>query len=229
MEHPFMILAWLLEKVGLGGFAHHYPHVIYSWLIILFLLVTAKLAVGAVKMVPTGGQNLFEAVIGGLEDFAVDIMGEDGRPYFPLVATLLIYILAMNWIGLIPGMLAPTSNINTPLSMALVVFVVTHFIGIKEHGFKYIKHFTGPMVALAPLMLPIELIGHLARVLSLTFRLFGNIIGEDLVIAILFMLAGLFFAPLPMMFLGIFTSFVQAFIFSLLTMLYIAGAIEEAH
>jgi F-type H+-transporting ATPase subunit a len=129
----------------------------------------------------------------------------------------------------VPGLYAPTSNVNTPLSMAIVVFIVTQAIGIKEHGFKYIKHFIGPMWAIAPIMLPIEIIGHFARVLSLTFRLFGNILGEDLVVAILFMLAGMFFAPLPMMFLGIFTSFVQAFIFSLLTMLYIAGAIEEAH
>ena len=229
MEHPFMILVWILDGVGLGDFAHHYPHVIYSWLIMLFLCVVAKLAVGTVKMVPTGGQNFFEAVVGGFEDFAVDVMGEHGRPYFPMVATLFFYILVMNWMGLLPGMLAPTSNINTPLAMAICVFFLTHIIGIKEHGFHYIKHFMGPVTAMAPLMFPIEVIGHLARVLSLTFRLFGNVLGEDLVVGILFLLAGMFFAPLPMMFLGIFTSFVQAFIFSLLTMLYIAGSLEEAH
>ena len=229
MEHPFMILAWLLDKLGLGGFAHHYPNVIYSWLIMLFLCVAAKLAVGAVKMVPTGGQNFFEVVVGGFEDFAIDVMGEEGRPYFPLVATLFFYILCMNLIGLVPGMYSPTANINTPLSMAIVVFVVTQAVGIKEHGFKYIRHFTGSSWLLAPLMLPIEIIGHLARVLSLTFRLFGNIMGEDLVLAILMFLAGLYLAPLPMMGMAIFTSLVQAFIFSLLTMLYIAGSLEEAH
>ena len=159
----------------------------------------------------------------------VDIMGEEGRPYFPLVFTLFIYILFMNWLGLVPGMFSPTANINTPLSMALVVFVATHIVGIKQHGFHYVKHFMGPVAALAPLMIIIEIIGHLARVLSLTFRLFGNILGEDLVVAILFFLAGMFLAPLPMMALGIFTCFVQAFIFSLLTMLYIAAALEEAH
>ncbi len=192
-----MLLVWLLDQLGLGTFAHHYPNVVYSWFIMLVLCVAAKLAVGTVRMVPTGGQNLLEVVIGGLEDFAVDVMGEEGRPYFPMVATLFLYILAMNWIGLIPGMYAPTSNINTPLSMALCVFVLTHFIGIKEHGFKYLKHFTGPMLALAPLMIPIEIIGHLARVLSLTFRLFGNILGEDLVVAILFLLAGISSPPSP--------------------------------
>jgi F-type H+-transporting ATPase subunit a len=229
MEHPFLILPWLLDFVGLGEFAHHYPQITYSAFIALLLCVTAKLAVGTVKMIPSGGQNFMEAVIGNYEDFAIDVMGEEGRPYIPLVTTLFLYILIMNWSGLVPGLYAPTSNVNTPLSMAIVVFIVTQAIGIKEHGFKYIKHFIGPMWAIAPIMLPIEIIGHFARVLSLTFRLFGNILGEDLVVAILFMLAGMFFAPLPMMFLGIFTSFVQAFIFSLLTMLYIAGAIEEAH
>ncbi len=229
MEHPILFLQLLLDAVGLGEFAHHYPNVIYSWLVILFLIVAAKLAVGAVKMVPSGGQNFFEVVIGGFEDFMVDVMGHEGRPYFPIIFTIFIYILLMNWSGLIPGMFSPTSNINTPLSMAIPVLAVTFYIGFKEHGGKYIKHFLGPVPALAPLMFPIEVIGHFARVLSLTFRLFGNILGEDLVLAILFFLAGAYLAPLPMMFLAIFTSFVQAFIFALLTMLYFAAAIEEAH
>lgn len=229
MEHPLLLLTVLLEKIGLGNFAHAYPHVIYSWLVMLILIVAAKLATRTIKMVPTGGQNFFEAVLGGFENFSVDVMGEHGRPYFPIVATLFLYILIMNWIGLVPGMLSPTSNVNTPLSMALAVFVITVFVGVKSHGLHYIKHFTGPFWWLAPLMLPIEIIGFLARVISLTLRLFGNVMGEDLVMIILFFLAGSFLAPLPMMMLGLFTCFVQAFIFSLLTMLYLAGALEEAH
>jgi F-type H+-transporting ATPase subunit a len=225
MEHPFLLLPWLLEKVHV----YFYTNVLYSWLIIVLLVVVGKLAVGTVKMIPSGGQNLFEVVLGGFEDFMIDVMGHEGRPYFPLIGTLFLYILAMNWIGLIPGMGSPTADINTPLSMALVVFITTHAVGIKHHGAKYIKHFMGPVGWLAPLIFPIELVSHLSRVLSLTFRLFGNVLGEDLVLAILMMLAGAFFAPLPMMFLAIFTSFVQAFIFSLLTMLYISGSIEHAH
>ncbi len=229
MEHPLLLLNLVLEKLGLGAFAHHYPHVVYTWLLMIVILIGAKLAVGSVKMIPSGAQNLLEAVIGGFEDFMVDVMGEHGRPYYPLIATIFFFILFMNWFGLLPGMLSPTSNINTPLAIALVVFFMTHYVGIKEHGIHYIKHFTGPFWWLAPIMLPIEVIGHCARVLSLTLRLFGNIMGEDLVLAILFVLAGMFFAPLPMMVLAIFTSFVQAFIFALLAMLYIAGALEEAH
>ena len=113
--------------------------------------------------------------------------------------------------------------------MALCIFIFTHYLGVKYHGVKYIKHFIGPVPALAPLFLPIELIGHSARVLSLTLRLFGNIMGEDLVLAILLMLAGDFLAPLPMMFLAVFTSTVQAFIFALLSMMYFAASMEEAH
>jgi F-type H+-transporting ATPase subunit a len=229
MEHPLLFLPMLFEAVGLGDWAHHNLNVIYSWLVMLILIILAKLGASSIKMVPSGGQNFFEVLVGGWEDFMVDVMGEEGRPYFPLIFTLFFYILLMNWMGLVPGMMAPTSNINTPLSMALIVFVATHIVGFKEHGLHYGKHFVGPVAALAPLMIPIEIIGHLARVLSLTFRLFGNILGEDLVVAILFVLAGFFLAPLPMMVLGIFTSFVQAFIFSLLSMLYISAALEEAH
>jgi F-type H+-transporting ATPase subunit a len=180
-------------------------------------------------IVPAGGQNFFELLIGNLEEFMVDITGEEGRAFFPFIATLFIYILMCNLIGLVPGFFSPTANINTTLSMALCTFIFTHYLGVKYHGVKYIKHFLGPVPALAPLFLPIELIGHSARVMSLTLRLFGNIMGEDLVLAILLMLAGSFLAPLPMMFLAVFTSVVQAFIFALLSMMYFAGSMEHAH
>ena len=125
--------------------------------------------------------------------------------------------------------MSPTANINTTLSLALCTFAYTHYLGVKYHGAKYIKHFLGPIPALAPLFFPIEIIGHFARVLSLTLRLFGNIMGEDLVLAILLFLAGMFLAPLPMMFLAVFTSVVQAFVFTLLSMMYFAGSMEHAH
>jgi F-type H+-transporting ATPase subunit a len=229
MEHPIFFITKLMESIGLGHFAHAYPHVTYTWLIMLLLIVFSLLAVRSVKMVPAGGQNLFEMVISGIEDFQVGVMGEHGRSVFPLIATLGLFIFLSNVIGLIPGFYSPTASINTTLSCALIVFCTTHIIGIKVHGFKYIKQFLGPIWWMAPLMLPIEIIGHLSRVLSLTLRLFGNIMGEDLVLGILLLLAGKFLAPLPMMFLAIFTSFVQAFIFALLSMMYISAAMEEAH
>lgn len=229
MEHPILFLQYVFNLFGLGDFAHHYPWVVYSWLVMIFLVVVGRLATAGIKMVPTGAQNLFEPIIEGLENFMVDVMGEEGRPYFPLIGTLFIYIFVMNLLGLIPGMFSSTANLNTTLSMALVVFFMTHYIGIRRHGFKYVKHFMGPVWWLSPLMIPIEVISHLSRVLSLTFRLFGNIFAEELVLAILIMLAGQFLAPFPLIFLFMFNSFVQAFIFTMLTMMYLSGAIEEAH
>ena len=229
MEHPLLLLSLILEAVGLGHFAHANPHVVYSWLVMILLVIFAWIAGKGVQMIPGKAQNVFEVIIDGIENFQLEMMGEEGRPYFPLIATIGIYVFACNLMGLVPGMFSPTANINTTLSIALVTFFTTHYVGIKCHGFKYIKHFMGPLLPLAPIMVPIEIISHLSRVLSLTLRLFGNIMGEDLVVAILMILAGKFLAPLPMMGLAIFTSFVQAFIFALLSMLYIGGAIEEAH
>jgi F-type H+-transporting ATPase subunit a len=225
MEHPILFLDLLT-----GAFKLHIPpHVTYTWLIMLLLLGLGILASRSVSLVPAGAQNVFELIVGGLEEFMVEITGEEGRAFFPFIGTLFVYILVCNLIGLIPGFLSPTSNINTPLSMALCTFIFTHYLGIRYHGVKYIKHFLGPIPWLAPLFFPIEIIGHTARVLSLTLRLFGNIMGEDLVLAILLLLAGKFLAPLPMMFLAVFTSTVQAFIFTLLSMMYFAGSMEHAH
>jgi F-type H+-transporting ATPase subunit a len=225
MEHPILFLDLLTGALNV----HIPPHVTYTWFAMLLLLGLGYLASRSISLVPAGAQNVFELLVGGLEEFMVEITGEEGRAFFPFIATLFLFIWICNLIGLIPGFLSPTSNINTPLSMALCTFVFTHYLGIKYHGFKYIKHFLGPIPWLAPLFFPIEIIGHSARILSLTLRLFGNIMGEDLVLAILLLLAGKFLAPLPMMFLAVFTSTVQAFIFTLLAMMYFAGSMEHAH
>jgi len=225
MEHPILFLDLLFGKFGL----HIPPHVTYAVVVSLILLGLGTLAARKISLVPTGAQNVFELIVGGLEDFMVEITGEEGRAFYPYICTVFLFIMFCNLIGLIPGFLSPTANINTTLSLALCTFAYTHYLGIKYHGAKYIKHFLGPIPALAPLFLPIEIIGHFARVLSLTLRLFGNIMGEDLVLAILLFLAGMFLAPLPMMFLAVFTSVVQAFVFTLLSMMYFAGSMEHAH
>jgi F-type H+-transporting ATPase subunit a len=229
MEHPYLFLVKLFEAIGLAHFAHAYPHVIYSWFVILLLIVFAVLATRKIEMIPTKAQNIFEIIISGMEEFMVDITGEEGRWFFPIIATIFIYVATCNLLGLVPGFYPPTASINTTAACAIPVFLFTHFIGIKYHGLKYIKHFLGPVWWLIPIILPIELIGHMARILSLSFRLFGNITGHELVLAILFMLAGAFFAPLPIMAMGIFVALVQAFVFFLLAIMYFAGAMEEAH
>ena len=225
MEHPILFLDLFFEKFGL----HIPPHVSYAVLVALILLGLGWLASRRISLVPKGAQNVFELVVGGLEDFMVDVTGEEGRAFFPFIASIFLFILLCNLIGLIPGFYSPTSNVNTTLALALCTFFYTHYLGVKYHGVKYIKHFLGPIPALAPLFFIIEIVGHFARVLSLTLRLFGNIMGEDIVLTILLLLAGAFLAPLPMMFLAVFTSVVQAFVFTLLSMMYFAGAMEHAH
>jgi F-type H+-transporting ATPase subunit a len=229
VEHPYLIFVKLFEFIGLGHFAHAYPHVIYSWVVMLLLVGLGFLGAKGIAMVPTKMQNLFEIIVSGIEDFMVDITGEEGRWLFPLVATIFVYIFIGNLIGLVPGFFPPTASLNTTLSCALVVVVFTHIIGVKYHGIGYIKHFLGPVWWMIPIIFPIELIGHLARILSLSFRLFGNMMGHELVLAILFGLAGAFFAPLPIMALGIFVALVQAFVFFLLSIMYFTGAMEHAH
>jgi F-type H+-transporting ATPase subunit a len=227
--HPYLFLVKLFEAIGLGHFANAYPHVIYSWFVMIILIILGAVAAKGISMIPTKAQNVFEILISGIEEFMVDITGEEGRWLFPISATIFIYIVVCNLIGLVPGFLPPTASVNTTLSCAIPVVIFTHVIGVKYHGVKYIKHFMGPVWWLAPLIFVIEIIGHAARILSLSIRLFGNMMGHELVLGILFFLAGLFLAPLPIMALGIFVAVVQAFVFFLLSIMYFTGAMEHAH
>lgn len=240
MEHPIFFISLLLEKLGLPivhdfGEAHTIlekvllPHITYTWLVMIFLVVVIKMLLRRIELVPRGAQNFFEVVIGGMEEFMVDVTGDEGRFVFPLIGTLAFYILLCNYMGLAPGMFSPTANLNTTLACAIVVVFYTHVIGVKFHGAKYIKHFLGPVIFIAPLMFIIEVIGHLARALSLSIRLFGNIFGKEMVLGIFVFLAGWFLAPLPILFLGLFVGGVQTLIFVLLSMMYFSGAIEHAH
>ncbi len=229
MEHPYLILTSVFSIFGMEEWAAANPHVTYMWLCMIILIVFGWLAGKSVSMVPGTVQNVFETLVSGLEDFVVSITGEEGRKSFPLVITIFLFILLGNLFGLLPGFFPPTASINTTLACALIAVGWSHVIGLQHHGVKYIKHFLGPIPVMIPMFLPIELVSHLARVLSLTFRLFGNMAGHELVVGILLLLAGAFLVPLPIMALGAFVALVQAFVFFLLATMYIAGAIEEAH
>ncbi|GAB6059586.1 F0F1 ATP synthase subunit A [Desulfonatronum parangueonense] len=222
----------LILKEGLDAVGVHFPkeyiHIVYSWVIMAVLILLGWLATRRLTIVPGKSQNVWEAMIGGMEDFVVQNMGEAGRKVFPVLFTLFIYILFCNLSGLIPGADAPTANINTNIGMAIFVFLYYNYWGFKLHGLHYIKHFTGPFWWLAPLMLPIELISHLARPLSLTLRLFGNIRGEEIVIALMFFLAPIL-GSLPIFMLFVLMKTMQAFIFFMLSLMYLKGAFEEAH
>lgn len=219
---PFLFFEnhWLKE--------HHLVVVSYTWFIMAALALFSFLATRRVSILPGKFQNVMEVVVEGIDTFLTDTMGPEGRKFFPLIATLGIYILTSNLLGLIPGFESPTANLNTTVSMAVVVFAMTHIVGIQVHGIKYVKQFMGPVWWLTPLMMPIEIISHLSRPLSLSVRLFGNIMGEDIVLAVVLLLVPLL-VPLPVIVLMIFTSCIQTVVFMLLTMMYIAGAMEEAH
>jgi F-type H+-transporting ATPase subunit a len=199
------------------------------WLAMIILVILGWIGGKSVTLVPKSVQNVFEVIISGLEEFMVGITGEEGRDSAPLLLTIFLFVLLGNLFGLVPGFYPPTASINTTVALAVIAVSWSHIIGIKKHGVKYIKHFLGPVPVLMPLFFIIEVIGHLARVLSLTLRLFGNMMGHELVVGILLMLAGPFLIPLPIMAMGILVSLIQAIVFFLLPTMYIAGAIEEAH
>jgi F-type H+-transporting ATPase subunit a len=195
---------------------------------ILCLIIRSRLSVEH----PGKFQIILEDVVGFLVSMLKDNIGPKGPRYLPLIGTIGLYIFISNMLSKIPGLMSPTSNINVTVGCAITVWVYYHLMGLKEQGVvAYVKHFAvppGSPVALAPLMLVIEVISHLSRVMSLSLRLFGNIFGEEMVVLILGSLIP-FIAPLPMMVLGIVTGTLQAFIFILLTMIYLAAAVHTDH
>jgi F-type H+-transporting ATPase subunit a len=229
VEHPFLYFVYLFDLIGLGHFAHAHPHVLYSWVVMAMMIIAGALMAKTIRMVPAMPQNVLETIISNIEEFTVQTAGEEGRFFFPLAATLFLYILISNLTGLVPGFYPPTAELPTTLGLALIVFFFTHYVGVRKAGMSYFKHFLGPIWWMGPLIAPIEIIGHFARVLSLSFRLFGNMMGKEFVLFILFMLAGAFFAPLPMLMLGVFVSLIQAFIFYLLSIMYFSLAMEDGH
>jgi F-type H+-transporting ATPase subunit a len=216
--HPFLFLENPIVPV----------HVVYAWFVMIILMLLAFLATRRIEMFPGRTQNIMEVALGAINSLLVETMGPEGRKFFPLIATLALFILTSNLLGVIPGFEPPTANLNTTVGLALVVFFMTHIVGVREHGFAYVKHFFGPVWWLAPIMLPIEIISHLSRPLSLSMRLFGNIFGEELVLAIVLILVP-FIVPLPIFVMMIFTGLIQTLVFTLLAMMYIASAMEEAH
>jgi F-type H+-transporting ATPase subunit a len=196
------------------------------------ILLLAKYASSSMRAVPTGTQNFMEAFIEGAISMGKDTIGEEkARQYLPLVLTVGLFVLISNLIGIIPGFESPTSNINFTLALALSVFIYYNYEGIRTNGvIKYFAHFMGPVKLLAPLMFPIEIVSHISRVISLSFRLFGNIKGDDLFLMVLLMLVP-WLVPLPAFALLSFMAILQAFIFMMLTLVYLAGAtmMEEEH
>ena len=194
-------------------------------LIVLFAILRPKLSADR----PGKLQHTFELIYDFVREQAHEQVGHGSRKYVPYFGTIFIFILFANLIGLIPGLEAPTMVPSVPAGLALATFFYYNIMGVAENGiFKYLAHFAGPMPALAPLMIPIELVSHLARPLSLTIRLFANMYAGEQV-TMVFMKLTFLLVPAAFMGLHVFVSFLQAYIFMLLTMMYVAGAVAHEH
>ena len=209
-------------------------HAVPAYLVMVFFVavlvpVLLKLAARRPGLVPTRRPTVAETVVRMFERVVTDAVGPAGRKYVPVVGTVGIFVFASNMIGLIPGMMSPTSKLNVTVGCALVVFFYYHAQGMKAQGvFKYLKTFAGPIPAMAPLMFPIELISHFSRPVSLSMRLFGNIFSEELLIVIIASIVPIIL-PLPFMVLSIFTAVIQSFVFVLLSCIYISSAVSHEH
>jgi F-type H+-transporting ATPase subunit a len=227
------IVTAFLNTIGIHP---HYPKtpidnflameiLVVAILFLLFLLVRAQLSVDKPKSL----QHIFEGVHGFIENQSKEIIGPHSEMFTSFLVPLFIFILLCNLIGLVPGFVSPTANPSVPLGCALVAFFYYNYQGIRQHGpVGYAKLFVGPMPVLAPLMIPIEIISNLARVMSLTIRLFANMFAGDMVTLVFFSLVPV---VIPVIFLGlhIFVSLLQAYIFALLTTVYLQGAVAAEH
>jgi F-type H+-transporting ATPase subunit a len=242
-EHELMIVKWVNDLLGptvasllnlhvAPGHPVIPAHVVMETIVVLALIVLFGLLRLSYSVESPGRlQQAFELFVEFVHEQLESNIGHEGHNYLGIVGTLAVFILSCNLLGLIPGLVSPTSNVNVPAGCAVVVFLYYQFQGVRKQGLvTYLKHFMGPVWWLAPLMLPIELISHVARPATLTIRLFANIMAEELVITIFF---GLFplIVPLPFMAFAIFGGLLQAFIFCTLTMVYLGGAVttEEHH
>ena len=249
MEHAFSILYHPVNKIlialfgesseqwqgWMGLHSHGYwlpDNAIMSILVVtvialIVIPISRKLSVES----PNKLQSMLEVLITGLEDLIDDVVGHGmGQRFLPIICSLAFFIFIGNIFGLFYFVQPPTADASTTFALSITAFVFYNIVGIKDNGvLKYAKHFLGPVMFLAPLMLIIEIIPHAARILSLAIRLFGNISGEHTATAIFFGMFP-FILPWPMMALGIFGAFLQAFIFIMLTMAYLNGAVgAEEH
>ncbi len=216
----------LFTFFGLISHDHSFIFLTHMLLTAAIVIVIAKMATSNLRLVPTGAQNVMEAYLSGVLAMGADVMGKaEARRYLPLVATIGLFVGIANVIGVIPGFEAPSAFLDFTLALALVVFVYYNFEGIRRNGLiSYFKHFMGPVWWLAWLMFPIEIVSHISRIISLSFRLFGNVKGDDMFLMVILMLAPWLLPMIPFALLT-FMAFLQAFIFMMLTYVYLGGAV----
>lgn len=231
-----------LEDTHWIEFLYRWESIIFSLFIACLISLIFHLGSRHKKIIPSGFQNFLEWVVDNFRSLLIGVMGPDGEKFVPFLGTLFIYILTMNLIGLVPFMASPTSNLNITAALAICVFFKVQYLNIKNMGLKgFLFHLAGSPTntvgwLISPLMFPIELLTQFSRPITLALRLFGNVLGEKILVAF-FAIAGitlLYFFPiqLPFMFLGMLTSVMQAMVFTLLSMIYILLSVphsEETH
>lgn len=229
-------IPWIGEKLGgdaqvIAGTQHYYAAgLIVCMMAVMSIIVWRRVKNTAANLVPADGvtlTNFFDAGVEAVSGTLDDVIGAGGRKHLPLIATVFFFIFFSNILGLVPGMNPSTSNLSANLSVAACIFFYYNYMGIKAHGFgPYFKHFMGPMIWIAPLFFAIEIVSHVVRPLSLSVRLFANMTADHAVLAVFTDMTKIGI-PVVFLCLGLFVSLVQAFVFSLLSVVYIALA--EAH
>ncbi len=213
------------EVVTLAGMQFNIETLEMTWLTMAIVIIIAFLATRSLKLVPSGWQNVIEMVIVWLNEQIGTTIGSRGQLVAPLLITLFLFLLVSNWLGLIPTLASPTNDLNTTLGLALMVIVMLHVLGLYYKGFNYIKHFFQPV---APFVI-INLIEEIAKPITLAFRLFGNILAGEILIIILLLLVPIWM-PVPSVIwlaFSLFIGAVQAFIFTMLSMSYLANAMKD--
>lgn len=222
----------LFTFAGMIIYDHDFIIAFYTILTAVLTIAIGMFAIRKLRVVPVGLQNFYEWIIGGMLYIGRDTLGDKlARKYFPLAGTIGILVFYSNVLGMIPGFESPTSSISFTLVLALIVFFYYHFEGIRANGWKkYFGHFAGPLKILSPLMFPVEIISHFSRIISLSFRLFGNIKGDDMFLLVMLQIVPWIVPLLPFSIL-MFMAILQAFVFMILTYVYLASAvmIEEDH
>jgi F-type H+-transporting ATPase subunit a len=232
--HNEKAFTWL-EYVGLGSYPNHVVMALFAAIVLVATTWIARVQLSSVMKSPGEGlvpeskltyRNFFEILAESLFGLTESVLGPDAATYFPVIGTTFLFVFFSNILGLIPGVLPATENLNTTLALGLFVFIYYNFAGLRANGLSYLKHFLGPVAWLAPLMVIIELASHLFRPLSLSLRLRGNIMGDHVVLHIFSGLAP-YFIPVIFYGLGVFVAFIQAFVFCLMTMVYISLSIAH--
>jgi F-type H+-transporting ATPase subunit a len=230
MEHGFN---WIAAIPGLGRLPNHSVTATLVAIVVVAVAWIARRQLDAAPdpLIPAGrasARELFEVITSFIDDMVQGMMGHHGRESVPLLATLFTFIMFANLIGLLPGFTPPTGNLGTTFGLGIVSFLVYNYLGFREHGVGYLKHFIGPVIWLAPLMAIVEVLSHVFRPVSLAIRLFGNMFADHLVLGIFTDLTKLLI-PVAFYVLGAFVCVLQAFVFTILSTVYIALAVAHDH